>query len=94
MAKAKTRVSTPRRTASKIQTEALTEQATKREIEAKRAKAYADMEPHLCDVVRMGEIASLLFDTTDQGRFVFAVTHLEQMLQDLRRRYYASDFHL
>jgi hypothetical protein len=33
----------------------------------------------------MGEIASLLFDTTDQGRFVFAVTHLEQMLQDLRR---------
>jgi hypothetical protein len=63
-----------------------------REIVEKRAKAYADMEPHLCDVVRMGEIASSLFDSSDQGQFVFAVTHLEEMLQDLRRRYYASDF--
>jgi hypothetical protein len=27
-------------------------------IDAKRAKAYAEMEPHLCDIVRMGEIAS------------------------------------
>jgi hypothetical protein len=61
-------------------------------IEAKRAKAYADMEPHLCDVVRMGEIASMLFDDPDQGRFVFAVTHLEKMLLELRRQYYASDF--
>jgi hypothetical protein len=50
------------------------------------------MEPYLCDVVRMGEIASLLFDSSDQGQFVFAVTHLEEMLQDFRRRYYASDF--
>jgi hypothetical protein len=31
------------------------------DIEAKRAKAYSDMEPHLCDVVRMGEIATSLF---------------------------------
>jgi hypothetical protein len=49
------------------------------------------MEPHLCDVVRMGEIATSLFDCSDQGD-LFAVTHLEEMLQDLRRRYYASDF--
>ena len=62
------------------------------EILAQRAKAYADMEPHLCDVVRMGEIASMLFDSPDQGQFVFAVTHLEDMLQDLRQRYYALDF--
>jgi hypothetical protein len=47
------------------------------EIEAKRAKAYAEIEPHLCNVVRMGEIASMLFDSPDQGQFVFAVTHLE-----------------
>jgi hypothetical protein len=61
-------------------------------VDAKRAKAYSDMEPHLCDVVRMGEIASMLFDDPDQGRFVFAVTHLEEMLLELRRRYYALDF--
>ena len=54
--------------------------ATDGEIAAQRAKAYADMEPHLCDVVRMGEIASMRFDNPDQGLFVFAVTHLEDML--------------
>jgi hypothetical protein len=53
------------------------------------AMAYTCMEPYLCDVVRMGEIAASLFDCSDQGQFVFAVTHLEEMLQELRRRYYA-----
>jgi len=62
------------------------------EIDAKRAKAYAEMEPQLCDVVRMGEIASMLFDDPDQGRFVFAVTHLDDMLREIRARYYAMDF--
>jgi hypothetical protein len=62
------------------------------EIDAKRAKAYSDMEPHLCDVVRMGEIASSLFDCSDQGLFVFAVDHLEQMLLELRKCYYAEEF--
>jgi hypothetical protein len=62
------------------------------DIEAKRAKAYSDMEPHLCDVVRMGEIAMTLFDNPDQGLFVFAVGHLEEMLQDLRTHYYAEEF--
>ena len=56
------------------------------------AKAYADMEPHLCDVVRMGEIATSLFDCSDQGLFVFAVGHLEKMLLELRTRYYAEEF--
>jgi hypothetical protein len=58
----------------------------------KRAKAYADMEPHLCDVVRMGEIATSLFDCSDQGLFVFAVGHLEEMLLELRKHYYAEEF--
>lgn len=66
--------------------------ATDGDTVAQRAKAYADMEPHLCDVVRMGEIASMLFDNPDQGLFVFAVTHLEDMLLELRQRYYAADF--
>jgi hypothetical protein len=58
----------------------------------KRAKAYADMEPHLCDVVHMGEIASMLFDDPDQGRFIFAVTHLDDMLREFSARYYAEEF--
>jgi hypothetical protein len=58
----------------------------------KRAQAYHDMEPHLCDVVRMGEIAFSLFDCSDRGHFVFAVGHLEEMLLELRKRYYALDF--
>jgi hypothetical protein len=66
--------------------------AADREITEKRAKAYADMEPHLCDVVRMGEIAFSLFDCSDRGHFVFAVGHLEEMLLELRKRYYALDF--
>jgi hypothetical protein len=66
--------------------------ANDREIVEKRAKAYADMEPHLCDVVRMGEIATSLFDCSDQGLFVFAVGHLEEMLLELRKRYYAEEF--
>jgi hypothetical protein len=61
------------------------------EIAAKRAKAYADMEPHLCDLARMGEIAAMMFDK-DEGLFIFATTHLDEMLQEFRRRYYAVDF--
>jgi hypothetical protein len=62
------------------------------EIEMKRAQAYADMEPHLCAVVNMGTIASNLFDCTDRGLYDFAVNHLEDMLDDLKARYYALDF--
>ena len=65
--------------------------ATDVEIAAKRAKAYADMEPHLCDLAHMGEIAAMMFDK-DKGLFVFATTQLDDMLQEFRRRYYAMDF--
>jgi hypothetical protein len=60
-------------------------------IDAKRAKAYADMEPHLGDLARMGEIAAMMFDK-DDGLFIFATTHLDEMLQEFRKRYYALDF--
>jgi hypothetical protein len=61
------------------------------EIAAKRAKAYADMEPHLCELARMGEIAAMMFDK-NEGLFIFATMHLDDMLQEFRRRYYAMDF--
>jgi hypothetical protein len=51
------------------------------------------MESHLGDVVRMGEIAAMMFDK-DQALFVFAATHLDEMLREFRRRYYAMDFPL
>ena len=62
------------------------------EIAEKRAKAYADLEPYLCNVVNMGAIASNLFDCTDRGLYDFAVHHLEEMLDDLKACYYALDF--
>jgi hypothetical protein len=34
----------------------------------------------------------MLFDNPDQGLFIFVVTHLDDMLQDLRKRYYAESF--
>jgi hypothetical protein len=87
---AKTRAKNARLRANKAKERsaaALTEQAAL----SKRAKAYADMEPHLCDLVRMGEIAAMMFDK-DEGLFIFATTHLDEMLQEFRRRYHAMDF--
>jgi hypothetical protein len=57
----------------------------------KRAKAYSDMESHVCDLVSMGTIAMDQFDK-NQGLFVFAVGKLEEMLIEFKARYYADDF--
>ena len=62
--------------------------------EAKRAKAHENMEPHIGNIVRMGQIASMLFDNPDEGLLIFAVTQLEDMLLEFRRHYYAEDFEL
>jgi hypothetical protein len=60
-------------------------------IAARRAKAYSDMEAHVCDLVNMGTIAMDQFDK-DNGLFVFAVGKLEDMLNEFRARYYAEEF--
>jgi hypothetical protein len=65
--------------------------ATDAEITAQRAKAYAEMEPYLCDLVSMGTIAMDQFDK-DKGLFIFSVGKLEDMLNEFRRRYYGMDF--
>jgi hypothetical protein len=62
------------------------------ELEARRAKAYIDMEPYLRDVAAMGAIASYLFDVPDRELYGFAVDHVHDMLDDLKKRYYALDF--
>ena len=61
------------------------------DIEAKRAKAYADMESHVCDLVNMGTIAMDQFDK-NEGLFTFAVGKLEDMLNEFKARYYAEEF--
>jgi hypothetical protein len=50
--------------------------------EAKRAKAYADMESHVCDLVSMGTIAMDQFDK-DKGLFIFAVGGLRSAPRNL-----------
>jgi hypothetical protein len=52
------------------------------------------MEPYLCKVVHMGTIASNLFDCTDRELYDFAVHQVEDILDDLRARYYALEFPL
>jgi hypothetical protein len=49
------------------------------------------MEGDVCDLVRMGEIAAMMFDK-DKELFIFATMHLDDMLQAFRARYYAMDF--
>jgi hypothetical protein len=61
------------------------------EITKKRAKAYSDMESHVCDLVSMGTIAMDQFDKND-GLFIFAVGKLEGMLNEFMARYYADEF--
>jgi hypothetical protein len=59
-------------------------------IDAKRAKAYRDMEPHVCDLARAAELAMLASD--DESLFLFAVEQFETMAQRFRKRYYAEEF--
>ena len=61
------------------------------EIAEKRAKAYGDMEAHVCDLVSMGTIAMDQFDK-NEGLFIFAVGKLEDMLTEFKAHYYAEEF--
>jgi hypothetical protein len=61
-------------------------------VDAKRAKSYCDMENSVCEIAQMGTLAMNCFDDPDQGLFIFAVGHLEWMLQRFRERYYAEEF--
>jgi hypothetical protein len=59
----------------------------------KRAKAYRDMESHVCDLVNMGTIAMDQFDN-NEGLFTFAVGKLEDMLNEFKAHYYTEEFPL
>jgi hypothetical protein len=59
--------------------------------DAKRAKAYFDMEPYVCDLERAAQIAMVLHDE-DPSLFLFAVEQFDKMAEDLRRRWYKMEF--
>jgi hypothetical protein len=50
------------------------------------------MEPHVCDLVKMGTIAIGLFDHPDRELYDFAVYRLSEMLDQFKAQYYAEQF--
>jgi len=62
------------------------------DIEAKRAKAYSDMENSVCDLSRAAELAMTVFD--NDRLFLFAVEQLDFMAQRFKEHYYAEEFPL
>jgi hypothetical protein len=65
-------------------------QADRVTVDANRAKAYRDMEPHVCDLARAAELAMEIFERPDL--FLFAVNQLDDMVQRFRANYYAEEF--
>jgi hypothetical protein len=59
-------------------------------VDAKRAKAYHDMESHVCDLSRAATLAMVVFDQDDL--FLFAVEQFDAMAQRFRAHYYAEEF--
>jgi hypothetical protein len=57
---------------------------------ARRAHAYRDMEPHVCDLARAATLAMVVFDQDDL--FLFAVEQFDAMAQRFRANYYAEQF--
>jgi hypothetical protein len=56
----------------------------------KRAKAYRDMESHVCDPARAAKLAMIVFD--NEHLFLFAVDQLDNMAQRFRENYYSEEF--
>ena len=62
----------------------------RRSIDAKRAKAYGEMENSVCDLSRAATLAMEVFDKDEL--FLFAVGQLDFMVQRFKDRYYAEEF--
>jgi hypothetical protein len=92
MTRAATRVTTPRRTASKIKIDKTINADALKE---RRAVAYCRMDPLLCDADHMATIATGAMSNADgpqasekeKNVAYFAVYHLCDMIHDLKRRY-------
>jgi hypothetical protein len=58
------------------------------EIEAKRAKAYREMEPHLCDCQRWTYLADVLSLDHDRPLYDMVVRHAAEKMEKLLEAYY------
>ena len=54
------------------------------------AKAYFDMEGHVCDLANAAKLAMVVLDNKDL--FLYAVDQLDTMAQRFRANYYAEEF--
>ena len=86
---AKTRAKNARFRANMAKTIEARQQAEKATIE-KRAKAYFDMEGHVCDLANAAKLAMVVLDNKDL--FLYAVDQLDTMAQRFRANYYAEEF--
>lgn len=59
-------------------------------VDARRAKAYSEMENSVCDLSRAAELAMTVFD--NDRLFLFTVGQLDFMVQRFKDRYYAGEF--
>ena len=61
-------------------------------IDGKRGHAHAflELEPDICDLVRMAELVDLADDSRDSGLLTFAVGQFRKMAEDLKRKYYET----
>jgi len=59
-------------------------------VDARRAKAYSEMENSVCDLSRAAELAMTVFD--NDRLFLFAVGQLDFMVQRFKDRYDAEEF--
>ena len=86
---AKTRARNARARAIKAKARAEAALSEKALLDA-RAKAYSDMEPHVCNLARGASLAMAVFE--DAELFLFAVEQLETMTERFRANYYANEF--
>jgi hypothetical protein len=86
---AKTRAKNARFRANVTKTIEARQQAEQATIE-KRAKAYFDMEGHVCDLANAAKLAMAVFH--NQDLFLFAVDQFDTMAQRFRANYYALEF--
>lgn len=62
--------------------------------DAKLAAGFRALESDICDCAMMAKIAETIMSDTDERQYpdelIFAVMHVSNMIQDLKKAYYAT----
>jgi hypothetical protein len=56
--------------------------------EARHVRAFLDLEPDICDLVRAADLALLAED--EEELFAFTVEQFQKMAHDLKRKFYKA----